>query len=142
MAGTLTVTTQNPTRGPARPVEKFTLSWTSTSGGAVSGNAFGPVSGELLRVVFLPGTGGAQPTNGYTATLKLANGDANDDGIDLLAGQASSLSNSTKTTVTPSVAMQDGTTTSTNRIAVDDMLDLVIAGAGNAKSGVVVLYVR
>jgi hypothetical protein len=142
MAGSVTVGTYNQYRGPARPVEKITLSWTSSAGGAVSGHAFGPVSGEILRVVFIPGTGGVQPSNSYSVTLTLLNGDANDDGLDLLAGQGASLANNANTTITPSVAMKDGTTTSTNRIAVNDLLDLVVASAGNAKSGVVILDVR
>ena len=76
------------------------------------------------------------------ATLTILNGDANDDGLDLLAGQGANLSQTNKTHITPGVAMKDGTTTTTNRIAVNDLLDLVVANAGNAKSGVVVLYVK
>jgi hypothetical protein len=142
MAGSVVYTPSNPNRGPSRPVEKVVLAWTSSAGGAVSGNPFGPVSGEILRVVFIPGTAGVQPSNGYSATLIIKNGDGNDDGLDLLSGQGASLANNANADVCPSVAMKDGVTTSTTRRAVDDLVDLVVSGAGNAKSGTVVLYVR
>ena len=101
-----------------------------------------PISGEIARVVFIPGTGGSQPSASYNATLKIVNGDGFDDGLDLLSGQGASLSNTANTEITPSVAMKDGTTTSTNRRAVNDILELDITAAGNAKSGTVVLYVK
>ena len=72
-SGTLTGSVQSLGRGPYRPICKITLSWTSMAGGAVNqvvvdgnGNAV-YVSGELLRVVFIPGTGGNQPSNNYGA---------------------------------------------------------------------------
>lgn len=140
--GSVTVTDQNPMRGPLRPIRKIILQWTSSSGGAVNTNPFGPVSGTIERVVFIPGTGGNQPSANYVAKLQLLNGDGFDDGIDLLANQGAALSNTTNTTITPGVEVTDGTHTSVQPIAVDDKLDLVVTGAGASKQGVCVLYVR
>lgn len=142
MAGSVTVTNTTPLRGPGRPIQKINLTWTSSAGGAVSGNAFGPVAGEILRVVFVPNTDASQPTTLYDVTLTILNGDAGDDGLDLLAGQGANLANNANTHVVPGVPLKDGTTTSTRPIAVNDKLDLVVANAGNAKRGQVILYVR
>ena len=75
-SGTLTGSVQSLGRGPYRPICKITLSWTSMAGGIVNqvvvdgnGNAV-YVSGELLRVVFIPGTGGNQPSNNYSAARR------------------------------------------------------------------------
>lgn len=141
-AGSVTFTDQNPFRGPLRPVRKCILQWTSSAGGAVSGNPVGPVSGTIERVVFIPGAGGVQPSNNYVAKLQLLNGDGFDDGLDLLANQGAALSNATNSTIIPGAEVTDGTRTTAAPVAVNDLLDLVISGAGNAKQGTVVLYVR
>ena len=136
--GSITITDQNVRDKATRPVRKVTLAWTSSAGGAVSGNPTDYISGELVRVVFVPGTAGAQPTNAYDVTLVISGG----DGIDLLAGQGSNLANNANTHVKPGVPMKDGTTTTTAGICVDDKLELVVANAGDTKSGQVILYIR
>jgi len=141
-SGTLTGAVQSLGKGPMRPITKISMTWTSTSGGAVSqtvvdgnGNTV-YVSGELLRVVFIPGTGGNQPSNNYSAQL------TDQNGIDLLAGQGATLSNTTTTHVCPGVKVTDGATSTERAIAGDDKLTLVIGSAGNGKQGAVVLYLR
>lgn len=118
-------------------VTKYTLAWTSSAGGAVSGNPFSLKRGELLQVKFVPGAGGTQPTNLYTATL------IDTDSVDVLAGAGvgSGLSNSVSTISIP----QFGTgSASAQRYFHDatEVVDLVIASAGNAKTGTVMLWVR
>jgi hypothetical protein len=120
MAGTATVTNTS-TLGVG--IRKLSIAWTSTAGGAVSGNTIAVKTGTLIRAIFIPGAGGAQPTDLYDATLLDPNG------IDLLAGQGANLSNSAASAVQPAVLIAPGN------------LQLVIANAGNAKSGTVELYI-
>lgn len=143
--GTVVETRQELFDQVRRPVRSVTLAWTSDAsgnvtyaltGGGAAGSPGAQISGYLERVVFVPGTGGDQPTNLYSVTLKDANG------IDMLAGQGASLANNANTHVKPSVPMKDGTTTSTAPIALDDVLTLGVSAAGNAKQGTVILYVR
>lgn len=138
MAGTVTETRSfgDGTRREESRVNRIALAWTCTSGGAVSGNASATISGTILKVQFIPGSGGDQPTNAYDVTL------TDTAGIDVLAGQGADLSNSTPTSVIPGVPLKDGTTTSVGPCVVNDPLTLVVANAGSVKSGTVVLYVR
>lgn len=126
-----------PGRGPLRPVQTYSFTWTSSAGGAVSG-ILSPdiISGQIVRAVFIPGAGGVQPTNGYSAQLTDGNG------LDVLAGQGASLSNATTTNIAPGVEVTDGTNIGVLPIAVNEQLTLVIASAGNAKQGTIVLYIR
>ena len=134
MAGTVTITKQE-FHSPFRPVRKYTFDWVSSAGGAVSGTESDHISGEILRVVFIP-SGTAAPTANYDVTLE------DEAGNDVLGGRGANLSATVTTTVKPGVAFTDGTTTSVAPIAIDDKLELVVANAGNAKAGTVILYVR
>lgn len=122
MAGTLTRTTQDLNRRR----QAIRLAWTSTAGGAVSANSFTPKRGRLTQVKFVPGAGGVQPTDQYDVTL------VDTDGADVLQAEGANLSNATakvKTFATP-VELPPGA------------LDLIVANAGNAKQGTVVLWVE
>jgi hypothetical protein len=120
-----------------RPVRWYSLAWTSDASGNVSGiPTVNVISGSIERVVFVPGTGGVEPTDLYDVTL------LDSHGIDVLAGQGANLSQSSASHIKPGVPMKDGTTTSTAPIAVDEVLTLAVSAAGNAKSGTVILYVR
>lgn len=125
-AGTLTVTTAEVGGG----VTRLTLAWVSTAGGAVSANAFAVPRGEILQVKFVPDGGGTQPTDLYDVTL------VDSASIDYLAGLGANLSNATATVSVPKLNSSfrpfvDGTAT----------LDLVVANAGAAKGGTVILWV-
>ncbi len=128
MAGTLTVSRASLRYG----VTKYTLAWTSSAGGTVSGNAFAVVAGELLQAKFVPGTSGSQPTNLYDVTL------VDTDSVDVLNGIGANLSNAANTIDVPTFGAA-----STHRYFHDasQSLDLVVANAGNAKSGTVYLWV-
>jgi hypothetical protein len=127
--GTLTVAVSDLGGG----VTKYTLTWTSTAGGAVSGNAFAVKRGELLQVKFVPDAGGTQPTDLYDVTL------VDTDSVDVLAGAGANLSNAASTVKVPSF----GTTTLYRYFhSAEQNLDLVVANAGAAKGGKVYLYVR
>lgn len=126
-AGSITVT-----RSDGETIRHVRLVWTSDAAGAVSGTTV-HASGEIVRVVFVPGAGGVQPTDLYDATIEDA------DGLDVLAGKGANLSNANKSQIVPLVG--DGTTTA-ERVAVSGTLELKVAAAGNAKSGTVVVYLR
>jgi hypothetical protein len=134
--GTLTITDQSQLDRVFRPVRKITLAWTSTAGGAVSGILTDYLSGALVRVVFVPGAGGVQPTNLYDVTL------LDEQGFDVLTGQAANLSNVTTTQLAPGTTCTDGITTFLVSPQIDDRLQLTVANAGNAKSGSLILYLR
>jgi hypothetical protein len=152
-SGSLVITAQAETSQVTRPVRKYSLAWTTDpSLGTVGGNKTdgsgvtstsdgsnfpGRISGELLRVVFIPADGGVQPSNNYSAKL------LDENGVDLLSGvPTTNLSSTTVSDLAPSVPMKDGTTVSTIRRQIDDILELQISAAGNSKQGTVVLYVR
>lgn len=116
-----------------RTIRHLTFDWQSDAAGAVSGLLSDAVSGELLRVVFKPDGGGTQPTDLYDVTL------LDEDGFDVLQGKGANLSNVTATNVTPLVG--DGATTN-QRVALDGVLELRVAAAGNAKGGIVTIYYR
>jgi hypothetical protein len=126
-AGTVTAT-----HAKQETIRQLRLAWTSDAAGAVSGTLV-HASGELVRVVFIPGTGGVVPTTLYDVTIEDA------DGLDVLAGKGANLSEVNKTQIVPLIG--DGTTTQ-QRVALSSTLELKVANAGNAKQGTVVLYYR
>lgn len=128
------------------PNRRYAFAWTSDASGNVNGNTTngagvitgspGRITGLLLRVVFIPGTGGVQPSDAYDMVMLDSNG------FDILAGLGANLSQTNTTSKVPGNAMTDGTTVSTAPIALNDILELQVSNAGNAKQGTVVLYVR
>lgn len=124
-----------------RPVRTCTLAWTCSAGGVVSGIPTsvgiegGVISGEILRVVFIPAAAPNAPT-AYGATLTDA------AGIDILDGLGTSLSATVASQLKPGCPFKDGTTTTTAPIFVDEVLTLGITGAGVTKQGTVVIYYR
>ena len=125
VTGSVTITIQGLMRGPVSPVALVALSWTSDASGNVSGNLTDWLVGELLRACFIPGTGGAEPSDGYAATV------LDSSGLDILAGQGATLSNTSTTHVCPAVLMTDGAHATCRPMVINDKLDLVISGAGN-----------
>lgn len=121
MAGTLTYSDSN-----VRVIRKYVINWTSSAGGAADGDADVALSGIIERVNFVP-SGVDVPTDLYTMTL------VDEDGIDVLQGiGAAGLSNTTATTAIPLIGG--------SKIAIDDVLTLTVSGAGNAKKGLVTIY--
>lgn len=108
-------------------VRKYTFTWTSSMGGAVSGNASTLISsGRLMQVRFTPASGGTQPSDDYDVTLVTT------DGIDLLAGEGTDLPNDASVLRQWDPPLfQEGSA-----------LDLVVSGAGSAKSGTVTVWVN
>lgn len=122
-AGTLTVTT---TYSASSGMTLYTLAWTSTAGGAVSGNAFAVKRGRIIQVKFVPAAAGDQPTDLYDVTL------IDEHSIDLLNGQGANLSNATGLYLQFNPSLWHDETQD---------LDLVVANAGATKKGTVYLWV-
>lgn len=126
-AGSVTVT-EVPIQTSDRRFDQYiqyTIAWTSSAGGAVSGNAFTVKPGKLYSVRFIPGT--PTPSDLYDVTIT--------DSVlaDFLSGQGANLSASAASQLLWSPGIfQSGVAT----------LDIVVANAGNAKSGTVVLIVE
>lgn len=125
-AGTVTVTTSEVSSRSERLV-RYTVAWTSDAAGDVTGNAFDVVAGRLVSIRFVPGTGGVAPDDLYDVTL------TDGDVTDLLDGQGANRSATATSLVQWDPALfQDGSRT----------YDVVVANAGNANSGTVVILVR
>ena len=122
MAGTLTLNDAN-----TLIIRKYTISWLSDASGDCTGNT-AVLSGTIERINFVPGSGGDQPTDLYTITLK----DTENNDI-LLGYGAAGLSNVNASTIIP--------TLSNNKIVISEKLAVTVAGAGNANTGTIALYV-
>ena len=133
MAGTVTLAfTKAPLPSSAR---KITLDWLSDASGDATYTTE-KLAGTIVGVAFIPDGGGTAPTTLYDVTL------TDDNGVDILSGQGANLSATVANRVVPGVPFKDGTTTSVAPIVLNDTLDLVVANAGNAKGGQVILYLR
>jgi hypothetical protein len=77
---------------------KYSIAWTASAGGAVSGATMQLKRGRLLQVKFVPTNGGTEPSNDYGVTL------VDGDGVDILAGKGTSLSNTAATIIEPIVS--------------------------------------
>lgn len=134
MAGTLVVTSAEVASG----ITKYTCAWTSSAGGAVSGNAFDIRRGCILQVKFVPGSGGTQPTNNYTVALN------DTDGVDVFAGvgQGTNLSNATSKIAVPYFGFSATLSYSLYYHDGSQQVDLVVAAAGASKTGTVIIWSR
>lgn len=126
MAGSITVTTSQ----ASAAIDKYSIAWVSSAGGAVSANTFSVEAGELVQVWYIPDGGGTQPTDLYDVTMTDANG------VDVLGGTGANLSNAAATVAVPAVS------TYFRRTLEAGDLTPVVAAAGNAKGGTIVLLVR
>lgn len=135
-AGSNAVANTNRDGSINNPIELRTWTWTSDASGNVSGLSTHAIRGLLVNVSFQPGTGGAQPTDGYNVAI------TDNAGVDILNGKGASLSQTTATRIVPALTMTDGTTPSIGPVLLYDDVSLNVSGAGNAKSGTVRLYIK
>lgn len=108
-------------------VKKIKWVWTSTDAGVVTGvattNAY---SGKCERLVTIPASGDAAPTDDYDVVIN------DEDTTDVLMGGGANRD----TADTEQVAA------SSLGIVANDKLTLEITGAGDANGGTVILYIR
>lgn len=108
-------------------VRKVAMAWTCSAGGAVSGTpSTYQYSGEIVRLVTVPGAAAAAPTDNYDVTI------LDDDGTDVLMGAG----------VDRDTANTEQVLAASLGYIANDHLNLVVANAGAAKSGTVYLYIR
>jgi len=119
MAGTITaVETRH------RTVTEIIFSWLSHTDGVATATATTyPYSGEIIKVVCIPGA--TTPSDLYDVTLSDA------DSIDLLAGQGVDCPNGSSLVITGGMIP-----------VVESTISLTIAGGGSAKNGTVHVYLR
>lgn len=129
VAGSIVVTSSDLGGG----YTKYSVAWLSSAGGAVSENVFATKRGRLQQVKFIPGAGGAQPTDQYgVAILDAA-------GLDILLGLGSGRSNATASAFPALDGV--GAVPGTLGFLEAGNLTPTISGAGNAKGGTVILIV-
>lgn len=131
MAGSITETHDD-----SRTVKCLILAWTCSAGGAVSAiPTVKKISGVLLRVTTIPTDG---PTDNYDVTLE------DEDGIDVLQGFGANRDTTNAETITPliSTTLSGNPVAMGSPVALNSTLELIVANAGNAKSGTVRVYYR
>lgn len=122
-AGTLTETA---TPAAVHGLNRIEYDWTSDASGDVSGIEKN-IYGYLLRVSFIPDSGGTQPSDYYDIELQ------DSDDIDLLNGAGANLSQTTSTTMAPTIQGD-------SIPVVMGAIELVVSNAGDSKGGTVVIY--
>ena len=125
-AGSVTVTSADVGGG----VTQYTLAWVSSAGGAVSGNTIAIKRGEILAVKFRPDGGGTAPTDLYDVTFE------DPDNVDLLLGGGANLSGTLATRKKPALNTSDSLF-----FEGSASCELVVANAGAARGGTVILLV-
>ena len=121
MAGTITASEE--TFGL---IKKIVYDWLSdASGDASATSTSAAFSGQILRVECVPDSSTTQPSDQYDITLTTA------DSIDVLYGQGANLSNSSTVAIVSNLG-----------VIANDVLSLTVANGGNAKGGLVYVYIR
>jgi len=124
MAGTVTVSEESIT-STAVGLRKIAWDWLSAVGGAADLVTTLAYTGELKRFVTIPDGGGTQPSDNYDITI------TDGDGVDVLAGAGANRDN---------VATEQVLAASLGCVA-NDTLTLNVTNAGDAKGGIVYLYI-
>jgi len=100
------------------------FAWTVDAAGAATGTTTGTYNGKIEVLVTDPGAG--PPTDNYDIVV------TDEDGYDTLAGAGANRDTANTETVLAS----------TLSVVANDKLTLTLAAAGNATSGVVIVYIR
>ncbi len=125
MVGTLAVSTV----GKGQGITEYTLDWLSDASGDVSANTFDMKRGYIEAIRFKPDGGGTVPTTLYDVTL------IDSDSFDLATALGANLSATVTTRSKPLV------NTSGPVWFEGGSVDLVVAAAGNAKGGIITVWV-
>jgi hypothetical protein len=134
MAGSITVSYEKLNHGPTSDVgTRIIISWTSSAGGAVSGNTKILIRGLLVRAITVP-DGTDVPTANYDVTLPHPSNSTIDLAQALLTNRSE----------TSAQAVEFGgvaALTNGSPIYINGAIDFTVANAGNAKKGVCILEV-
>ena len=108
---------------------KYTIRWTSSSGGAVAENAVAVARGHVHQVKFVPDGGDTQPPVSHSFKL------CDDDGLDLLCGYGVN-----RGTADPGIVrFGDGEGIAPSTFFEGGDVFPTVANAGDANAGTVVL---
>ena len=108
-------------------MKKIKWDWLRTDGGVVTGSkTVNKYSGEIIRLVTDPDAAAAAPTDNYDITI------LDDDGVDVLIGAGANRD----------TANTEQVIASSLGCVVDSQLTLEIVNAGDAKAGLVILYIK
>lgn len=122
MAGTVTITEHS-----WAYIKKIEFDWESSAGGAADGTTTDIYTGEIIRVVQVPDSGGTQPTDLYDVTV------VDDDTLDIMYGLGANVSNAAPS----QKQMSDGL-----GCVVGSQLTLHVTNAGATKGGKTIVYLR
>lgn len=136
MAGSIVVTSGPIANGAG--IYKYGIAWTSDASGVVSVTPFAVNPGTIVLVEFVPGSGGTTPTDLYDVMM------TDDLGVNVLGdGAGGSIgTDSLAASATSKVPLVIGATgLFVRRWLHGGNLIPVVAAAGNAKTGLINLYV-
>lgn len=108
--------------GTIKKVKFSVVSATDGTATATTDNAF---SGEVLRLVVVPGSAALQPTDNFDIAINDA------DGYDILAGQGADLSNAATSTKVGSMGC-----------VANDKLSLAASNMGDQNGATIIVYLR
>lgn len=109
------------------PIQKVSWDWLCTDGGIVSSAASGAYMGKIVKAILASDAAGTAPTNEYDVTIE------DDDGYDVLSGGGADVTSAaTVYLVDPDKCLW----------VRAKSLTLKVANAGDAKGGVVTLYIQ
>ena len=109
------------------PIQKISWDWLSASDGTVSSAAFGAYMGKIVKAILASDSGGTAPTDLYDVTIE------DEDGYDVLSGGGANVTSAaTVYLVDPDKCLW----------VRSNSLTLKVANAGDAKGGVVTLYIQ
>ena len=124
--GTVTVTTADVGNGNT----SYSLAWVSDAAGAVSGNSLTFKAGRILQVQFVPDGGGTAPTALYDVQLQ------DQYNVDILNDGTTAQGDNLSATASKVVKW-----TAPFWVDAAGAFELVVAAAGNAKGGQVIVTV-
>ena len=108
------------------PIQKISWDWLSASDGSVSSTASGSYMGKVVKAILASDSGATAPTNLYDVTIE------DEDGYDVLSGNGADVTSAaTVYLVDPNKCLW----------VRSNSLTLKVASAGDAKGGVVTLYI-
>lgn len=109
-----------------RHMKKYAFAWTSAADGTTTVTTTTEVTGKVIEIVTVPGSGGTQPTNLYDLTL------TDEDSVDILHGNGANRSNAANEYIVEASA----------GAVVNSKLTLNVTNAGASKTGTLYLYVK
>ena len=131
---TLTIKDRDATLEPTSVIS-LDLEWQSDSGGAMSAQTQ-RFAGRLMRVVTIPGYGGANPTGDYSLTI------TDQGGLDLLGGMGADRDTSDTQEIYPMVSIASGATTISAPVVFFGPLQIEVTGTSTSAAGLARIFVE